>query len=163
MEDTGNMKNRLKETPAALLREKNCTCVICGEGVEILCYERGVRPLLELLRSGRDFSGCSAADRVVGKAAAYLYVLLKIREVSAGVISRAAVEVFDRYSIAYSFERMVPAIRNRTGTGFCPMESAVREIDDPAAVPAILEQALKKLSEESERNGQVSQSADADE
>ena len=38
--------------------------------------ERGVKPLLLLLDAGESLNGFSAADKVIGKAAAFLYTLL---------------------------------------------------------------------------------------
>lgn len=52
-----------------LLEKENYTCVICrGEDV-LTDRRRGVKPLMELLESGKDLHGFSAADKVVGKAA----------------------------------------------------------------------------------------------
>ena len=68
------------EKARSLLERENYTCVIChGEDV-ITDRRRGVRPLLELLESGKDLHGYSAADRVVGKAAAFLYCLLGVND-----------------------------------------------------------------------------------
>ena len=59
---------------AALLRESEHTLVLLRGEEQVTSDLRGIRPLLELLDSGRDFSGFVAADRIVGKAAALLYV-----------------------------------------------------------------------------------------
>lgn len=68
------------------------TAVLCRDGELFVSRERGVKPLLDWLDSGRDFRGFSAADKVVGKAAAFLYVLLGVREVRAPVMSGGAAE-----------------------------------------------------------------------
>ena len=85
---------------------------------------------MQWLKEGVDMQGAYVADKVVGKAAAYLYVLLGVRKVYAAVISRPALDVLERYNIGIVYDMLVPAIRNRTDTGFCPMETAVLDIDD---------------------------------
>ena len=129
-----------------LLEKENCTCVICrGEDV-ILDHRRGIRPLMELLESGKDLQGYSAADKVVGKAAAFLYCLLGIHTLHAGVLSVPAREVLIAAGISVECDILVPAIRNRAGDGFCPMETAVWDLTDPALAPDAIRAALQKLS-----------------
>ena len=116
------------------------TCALCkGERV-YLTKERGVKPLLSWLKSGEDFSSFSAADKVVGKAAAFLYVLMKVECVYAGVISAPALQTLHAFGIRTEYGKQVPAICNRTDTGFCPMETAVWEIDDPNKAYEILQE-----------------------
>ena len=122
-----------------LLSKTDCTCVLCGDDVILTDKRRGVRPLLDLLNGNADVTGFSVADKVVGKAAAYLYCLLGIKELYASVISQPALAVLERYHIFVEYRQLVPAIRNRSGEGPCPMESAVWEIDNPQqALSAIL-------------------------
>ena len=61
---------------AALLNSGAYTCVLCRGDAVFTGTERGVKPLLGWLDGGVDLNGFSAADRVVGTAAAFLYVLL---------------------------------------------------------------------------------------
>jgi len=68
-----------------LLLAGHYTCVFCGNGEILTDDRRGVKPLLDLLE--KDLSDFSAADKVVGKAAALLYRLLGIAEIYASVIS----------------------------------------------------------------------------
>ena len=128
----------------ALLLEKDLTLVVTNGIDTFESRERGVAPLLALLDKGIP-TGCVAADRVIGKAAAFLYVLLGVRAVHAHVISVPATEVFARYGIAWSAKEQVMAIRNRAGTGFCPMESAVRDVTDATCVPDVLRAALYQI------------------
>ena len=92
--------------------------------------ERGVKPLLSLLDSSIDLSLASASDKVVGKAAAMLYVKLGIKELYASVLSKPALEVLTKNGVSVEYGELVGAIRNRSGDGFCPMESAVINITD---------------------------------
>ena len=111
--------------------------------------ERGVKPLLKCYYEKKMPSGFSAADKVVGKAAAFLYVLLGAKELYADVISRTALAVLQQYDITVTYGQLTDAIRNRTNTGFCPMETAVLAIDDPAEALLAIEKtkiALQKAS-----------------
>lgn len=127
------------EKAKELLAEVKATCVFVKNGEFFYNFERGVTPLLKLLREEKSLAGFSAADKVVGKAAAFFYVLLKVERLYAGVISKYALEVLDSYGVPVEYGQLVEAIRNRKGDGFCPMETAVLEIDEPSeAVAAVL-------------------------
>lgn len=133
-------------TARQLLSQGTFTCVLCREDAVYTSTRRGVAPLMAWLEEGLDLAGFSAADKVVGKATALLYCLLGVKAVYAGVISRAALGVFQARHMPCSYGELVPAIRNRTGDGLCPMESATLEIDDPALAPDAIRAALKRLT-----------------
>ena len=126
----------------------NYTCVLCKDDAIYHSCHRGVRPLLDFLDSGLDFTGFSAADKVVGKATAFLYCLLGVKTVYANVLSDAAAQVFARANIPFSCDTRVPFIRNRTNTGLCPMENATKDIDDPHLALAAIRETLQKLQSE---------------
>ncbi|MBE5747921.1 MAG: DUF1893 domain-containing protein [Clostridiales bacterium] len=136
-----------REKALAFLGEGD-TCAIVGEKVVLRSKERGVKPLMTWLGAGENCVGAVAADKVVGKAAAYLYVLLGVAEVHAKVLSEMAEEVFVRFGIAYTFAERVGAIRNRTNTGFCPMEQAVLEVDNPKRAYTVLNERINTIKKE---------------
>ena len=107
------------------------TCVLCkGDDVHF-ATERGVKPLLHWLDSGMDFHGYSAADKVVGRATAFLYCLLGVKAVYANVMSRPAAAVLEEQGIDSHWGSLVEGIINRRGTGPCPFEAAVLDILEP--------------------------------
>ena len=109
----------------------NYTCVIsCGEEL-FFATDRGVKPLLNWLDSGANMAGASAADKVVGRATAFLYCLLRVSRVYAGVMSRPAAQVLEENGIDAHWGKLVDGIINRRGTGPCPFEDAVMHITDP--------------------------------
>lgn len=129
-----------------LLEEENYTCVLC-KGQEIYTStKRGVQPLVEWLSAGTDLHGFSAADKVIGKATAFLYVLTGVKEVYAPVMSEKARAVFVKYGIAFECREVVDAIINRAGTGICPMEQAVAEIEGPEEAYLAVRETLKVLA-----------------
>ena len=131
-------------TAKLLLEREALTCaLVLGSRVHISTH-RGVRPLLDCLDSGVDFRGYSAADKVVGKATAYLYVLLRVQALHAKVISQPAMAVLQSHGIAVSYETLVPNIINRRGDGICPFELAVTDCADPDSSYAAI---LRKMDE----------------
>lgn len=116
------------------------TCALCKESRLYETKKRGVAPLLEWIENGVDLQGFSAADKVVGKAAAFLYVIMGVKSVYANVISEPALKTLQRFDVQTEYAQIVPSIRNRTNTGFCPMEMAVWEIDEPTVAYNILKE-----------------------
>lgn len=129
-----------------LLDRTDNTCVLCSGQVIITDRRRGVRPLLDLLESDADVNGFTVADKVVGKAAAYLYCLLKVKCLFARVISQPALDVLQQAGIETEYDQLVPAIQNRTKDGFCPMESAVLDIHSPEEALSAIYEALAQLN-----------------
>ena len=127
-----------------ILQEGGYTCVLCRSDEIHTSQARGVRPLVQWLTFGPNLQGFSAADKVVGKATAYLYCLLGVKAVHSLVMSGAAAEVLRENGIAVTQDTLVENIINRSGDGICPFEAAVWEIHTPAeALPAI----RKKMEE----------------
>lgn len=114
----------------ALLSSGGYTCVLCRGEVVHTATTRGVRPLVDWLDSGLKLQGFSAADKVVGRATAFLYVLLGVTAVHAGVMSTPAREALEDSGICASCDREVSGIINRRGDGPCPFEGAVLDITD---------------------------------
>ena len=129
----------------AKLKEGGYTCVLWKGDVHYTSDRRGVAPLLGWLEDGTDLQGFSAADKVVGKAAALLYCLLGITEIYAPVISKAALAVLEAAGITVFYDSLVEGIINRRGDGPCPMETATKEISDPALAPDVIRKTLKAL------------------
>ncbi len=133
------------EKAKQLLHDGGYTCVLVQGQTVLTTRQRGVKPLMQWLEEGTDARELRAADKVVGKAAAYLYVLLGVRAVHAGVISAPAVTVLQENGIAVSFDTCVPAIRNRTNTGFCPMEQAVMGVSTAQEAQKQIRETLTRL------------------
>ena len=140
------MNNLLKAR--SLLESGNHTCVVCKEDSVYTTSQRGVAPLLNWLDDGVDLKGYSAADRVVGRGAAFLYCLLGVKEVHARVMSRPAAQVLRAYGIEADADTFVEGILNRTGNGPCPFEAVVMEIQDAeTALTAIRNKRKQMLGE----------------
>lgn len=118
------------EKALSLLDTEGYTCVVCRDGTMYTATERGVKPLLNWLDNGPDLHGFCAADKVVGRATAFLYCLLGVEEVYAHVMSHPAADVLEAHGIRAHAGKLVDGIINRRGTGPCPFEAAVMDIHD---------------------------------
>ena len=130
-------KNLLKEE----FIKAGYSCLLVKENEKFFSYEKGVKPLFVFLKSGKDFTSFLAYDKVVGKATAFLYILLKVKEVNALVISEPALQVLQENNITVFYDKKVENIINRKGDDLCPFEKLVLEINDPQL-------ALKKITEQ---------------
>ncbi len=129
----------------ALLAEENLTCVLSDGNRLIKSRERGVKPLIGFIESGKRFKGFTAADKVVGKAAALLYALMGVSSLYASVISEDALTVCKSFGISVEYGTLTQNIINRRGDGFCPMEQAVADISDPQTAFNAVKEKLKNL------------------
>lgn len=132
------------ERAKARLRDSGFTCVMCREEQTLVSNKRGVNPLLSWLTEGKG-EGFSVADKVVGAGAAFLYVLLNVREVYADVMSKPALDILIKHGIKSEYGALCANIINRAGTGICPIEQAVAGIDTPTEALKAIEERLKTL------------------
>ncbi len=119
------------EQAKELLLNNSFTCVICKDDAIYTSTQRGVKPLVNWYKEGLNVKGFSAADKVIGKATAFLYVLLGVESVYAGVTSKSALQVLEENNICVEYEELVDFIINRKGDGVCPFENAVMNTDSP--------------------------------
>ncbi len=139
------------EKAKQLLYAEKFTCVLCRDDFVYTSRARGVMPMVTHLSKGTPLSGFSAADKVVGKAAALLFVLAGVTAVYADIISRPALAVFSSACIKAEYRLLTDRIENRSHTGPCPMEHAVENIDDPREAFAAVQNTLEALRRESEK------------
>ncbi len=113
-----------------ILDSGNYTAVLCKDGQAITSTLRGVKPLVLWVEEKTDFSGFAAADKVVGKATAFLYLLLGVQTIYAQVISKPALQVLEMQGISVEYGQLVENIINRQGNGICPFEEQVLSLTD---------------------------------
>lgn len=123
---------------AKKLLNGDITCVFLKDADVFSSKERGIAPLLSFIDGKRKLDGYSAADRIVGKAAAFLYVLLNVSAVYGEVMTAEAESILRSHGIHAEWGVSVERIINRRGDGICPMEEAVQGISSPEeALPAL--------------------------
>ena len=117
--------------------EKGHSLVLKTDTDEILVFNgRGIKDLMQLLQSQTSLNilkGAILADKVVGKAAAALMILGKIKAVYAENISEPALQLFASSApeIEVTYYNKVEYIINRPKTGWCPMELACKDAKTP--------------------------------
>lgn len=127
-----------------MLTRGNYTLLLCAGGRVYFSEERGIRPLLELTGS-EEWRGAVAADKIVGRAAAMLYVLLGVGALYAEVLSRPALELLTAHGVECRYGTLTDNIINRQGTDLCPMELAVRDVQNPSDAPAAIRAKIKSM------------------
>lgn len=128
-----------------LLKTGSYTCVMCrGERI-YTSQERGIVPLLHWLDTGIDAVGYAAADTIVGKAAAYLYVRLGVDYLYADVISHSGLVLCNAHGIQVEYGSLTECIRNRNHTGNCPMEEAVSLCNTSEEAYVAIQQRCREL------------------
>lgn len=117
-------------TKAKTILESGYTCVLVKGEMSFTSKRNGIVPMVKFLNDEIDLEGFSVADKIVGKAVAMLFVLAKVKEVYAEVLSKTAISVLEANGISYSYKILTDNIINRQGTGLCPMEETVKDIFD---------------------------------
>lgn len=127
------------------LKQTNCSLAL-AKGEEIVEKNgRGISPLIAIIDSDEDFCGFSAADKIIGKAAALLLIKMGITSAYGAVMSKSAISVFSEYGVDYSYGALTDSIMNRAQTDECPMEKTARDVTCPNDAPRILKCALENL------------------
>ena len=135
------MTEELTKALNLLKSDRAITLAVVNRGENRIFTARGVKPLLELATATPEFlEGASVADKVTGAASAFILVQGKAKELYTDVISQRAANILTDHGIPYTAPTTVGGIVNRQGNGSCPMETAVKDIDDP-------QKAIKAISE----------------
>ena len=128
-----------------LLAQGEFTLAMCKGELAYTDDRRGVVPLLWWL-DHKELYDFTAADKVVGKAAAFLYLQMGIAAVYAEVISQPAYDLLTAHGVDVTYVELVPAIRNRAGDGYCPMETVTLPLTDPVEAEAAIRARLAELT-----------------
>lgn len=115
-----------------LLNKDDIVCVL-SKGDQVLTSNlKGVRPWIKWLRECPELLEDSVVvDKVVGKAAAMLMTVAKIKRLYTPMISENALEFLSNQPIDFSYDKTVPYIINNERNGMCPMEQTVIHLEDP--------------------------------
>lgn len=140
-------QEHLERAKCALERDGVTFAAALADGRLVVSEKKGIAPMMELL--GEDagiLCGAAVADRVIGRAAAFLLEKGGAAAVYAEVISTHAKKVLEKSGIPFSFGKETPYIVNRAGTGMCPMEACVLELTDAEEAYAALERKMTELA-----------------
>ena len=133
------------ERARSLLSEEVNLVIVRGSVVTTYS-DRGIKALLSVIKDNKwIMEEATIADKVVGKAAAFLIACGNAKEVYAEVLSSGAADVLRKCKIPFSFGILTEKIVNREGNGICPTESAVQNIDDVNEAYSILQDKFKTI------------------
>jgi hypothetical protein len=124
MSDLDIAKNELYEENLTLAIVKNGAVLFETRSHRITGFLEAVETL------GDQLEGAAVADRVVGKAVAFLCVYAKIRAVYAAVLSRKAQAVLKKDGITCQWQELVENVLDANKTGMCPFEKTAAGIFD---------------------------------
>ncbi len=128
------------------LLSQGFTCVITRNGEMIFASkDRGIKPLLTVISENIDTKNCTAVDKIVGKAAALLYVYMGVSEVYAEVMGKDGLYILQKHDIKAVYQTLTDHITNRVGNDICPMEKTVSEISEPESALAALKEKAAQI------------------
>lgn len=125
--------------------DEGATLVLSRKG-EIFSVRngRGIGPLIEALEAG-ELAGSIVMDRVIGRAAAAICAMGRAAEVHTSLAAEGAEKILSSFGIKLQAQLVVPGILNRQKEGLCPMERAVKGLDDPAAMVIEIKKTLERI------------------
>ena len=135
------------ENLSALFENGAYTLVVQKDGVTICRdFGRGVGPALRLYDAQPEvLRGARVYDTIVGKAAAAIYILGGASGVYAGTMSAAAADFLTANGVDCACEMKTEKLLNRQGTGLCPFEQAVLELERPEDCLPVIRATLARL------------------
>lgn len=124
---------------------------VAFDGVKVVHLDKrdGILPVFEFVKTHMDDSttiaNFSYGDKIVGKAAAFLFVLLKPRFLYAKTLSEDALTLLKNNNLEFSYGEVTPFIKSRDGKDRCPFEKAVEDTFSPTEALKRIEQTLINL------------------
>ncbi len=138
------MKENTVKSAEELIAEGKLSLAVIKDGQMQAAYARGISPLVEMYEKGA-LLGAVVVDKIIGMAAAKILVLGGVKKCIGLTMSRSALEHLQKNKIIIEYRTLTEEIKNREGTGRCPMEEAVFDKDDPASALAAIKEKLAEL------------------
>lgn len=129
---TPKMSTDLKLAKNKLI-QKNLRLVIVKNGKVLFeTKSHGIYDLLKAINKlQNDIKDSSVADRIVGRAAALLFVFSGVQAVFAVTASDGGIEVLRKNSVFCEYEKRVTNVLNLKKTDVCPFEKLVAKLSNP--------------------------------
>ncbi|MDO5330356.1 MAG: DUF1893 domain-containing protein [Bacillota bacterium] len=121
-----SLTDSLKEAES-LLRNGGFALVYQSGGSFIGKTGNGIKPLFEMAAEKDPKTGEVLADKVIGRAAAFLCLKIGFKAVFAFSMSEGAIKLFETAGVEWSCVEKTDRILNRRGDDLCPMEKATME------------------------------------
>jgi hypothetical protein len=121
------------ETAKTLLNHKQLTLVIVKNGKTIFeTQSRRISGFITAIEQfGQKLESASLADKVAGKAVAFLCVYAGMNSIYAETLSRKAKDILEKNGITHEWKELVDNILDENKTNMCPFEKEAASITDP--------------------------------
>ncbi len=129
------------------INKNQASCILVRNNEQIYTANgRGVTPLLTAYTTEAPLmENAVLVDKIIGKGAAIIAVLGKVKVVYTQTISQAAKDYLLKNDITVHYNRCVSVISNRQKTGICPIEQAVLNENDPVVALNLIIQKIDDL------------------
>jgi len=139
-----NLNDDLKLALDLLERDNLKLVAVKNQKVIFSSRHRSVRGLVEALHEKpAQMKGAYIADRIVGSAAALLFIHGEISGLYTPVISIRAKSLLEENGIITHYKNILDYIKNRAGDGMCPLEYRCRNISEPQLAFSIISSIIK--------------------
>jgi hypothetical protein len=136
------MTTDLEHAKKILIEGELAFVIVKDKKVITQSTEKGVAPFFFAVDS--DLKGASVADKIVGKAVAFLSVYAGISAVYTPLASQSAVSLLRDREIYIKARKVVPMILNRHKDGQCPIELLVSECRTPHEAYVLLKKEFER-------------------
>ncbi|MBN2413307.1 DUF1893 domain-containing protein [candidate division KSB1 bacterium] len=132
-----NWKDKLKT-----LEQEGLSIIVEKNGkIVFQSYDPMLKPLFTCLNENKELLNDSIVfDKIVGRAAAYLCIIGRVKEIYTPLASESAMKVLDENNIKTGALKTIPLIKNRDNSDMCPMEKLALSCKTP-------QEFYKKLAE----------------
>lgn len=137
-------ENAIQSAKNLIMKDKASCVVIKDNKILNIEHASGISPIITLYESGA-LKDAVIVDKIVGKAAASVMSLGGVKACYGITVSTSAVEYLKSRGIAVDYDSCVDYIVNRRGDGQCPMEDAVKSIDNEQEALAAIKERLIEL------------------
>jgi hypothetical protein len=148
-----NVKNQDLEFAKLKLTKEDLSLVIVKKGKVIFeTKKQGISGFLQAIEKlDKKLVAASAADKIVGVAAAMLCVYAGVASVFALTISEGGIRVLEDNSISCRFEKKVSNILNRGKSDVCPFEKLAMASGSPDEAYVKLKSLASEMMRKSEK------------
>lgn len=140
----------MKQEILSLFESGRATLVLLKNGALVYTDSgRGIAPALKLLdEHAALLRGADVYDLIIGKAAASVFIQGSAKSVFGFTMSDSAIALLQAHGVPCAWQTRTPEIINRRGTGLCPFEQAVLDLDSPEDCLPVIRQTLARLRAE---------------
>ena len=137
--DMENWKKKLK-----ILEQEELSIIIEKNGeIVFQSYDPMLKPLFTCLKEKKFLLKDSIVyDKIVGRAAAYLCIIGRVKKIYTPLASESAIKVLKENNIKLRALKTIPLIMNKDNTDTCPMEKLATSCNSPEEFYNILEEKM---------------------